>query len=152
MEFFLEQIQGAAKGAGMGEGSEVAAAIVLLESGESKAGEGFGEIDFDEEEPFIVAEADVVFWAIFFNEFAFEEDGLGFGADGVSFHAPNAVDEGAGFEIGPHFSGGVEVLADAAMQVAGFADVDDPVKTIFEEIDPGFVREGTDLSGEIGSV
>jgi hypothetical protein len=59
----------------MRERAEVAGAVVLFDSGELDAGEGVVEVDFDEEEFFVVAEADVVAGAVFLDELAFEEEG-----------------------------------------------------------------------------
>ena len=57
-------------------------------------------MDFGQKEPFVVAEGDVVFRAVLFDELAFEEEGLGLVADLVVFEVPDALDEGAGFVFG----------------------------------------------------
>lgn len=148
-EEFFHEVEGGAEGAGVGKGAEVAAAVVAAEAGELEAGEGVGEVDADEEETFIVAETDVVAGTELFDEFAFEEEGFWLGADGVEFEVVDGFDEGAGFEVSCGTAGGVEVLVDAFVEVAGFADVDDAVETIFEEVDAWAVGEEGEFFFEV---
>lgn len=149
VEFFPHEVERAAEGAGVGERPEVACAVVFFQAGELEAGVGIVEVDFDEEEAFVVAEADVVFGPVFLDEAALEKNRFGFGADGVGFEIVDAFEERAGFGVGGEAAGGVEILGDAAVEIAGLADIDDAVEAVLEEIDSRFVGEGADFGGEI---
>lgn len=52
----------------------------------------------------------------------------------------DGFDEGLEFEVPAMASGGMEVLADAAFEVAGFTNIDDGAEAVAHEVDPRFVR------------
>lgn len=107
-------------------------------------------MDADEEEAFIVAEADVVFWAEVFDEAAFVEDGFGFASDGVEFEVPDTFDECACFEVGAHLARGCEVAGEAFAEVSGFANVDDAVEAVSHDIDARFMGHVLEFLAEFG--
>jgi hypothetical protein len=133
----------------MGEGTEIAGAVILLEAGESEAGDGVVKVDFQEEEAFVVAEADVVAGLEFLDEAAFEEEGFGLAFNGVDVEVMDGIDEGVEFEVPALAAGGVEVLGDALAEIAGLADVDDSAETVFHQVDTGFVRHGAELVSDV---
>src|SRR5689334_8890407 len=100
----------AAKRTGIRERTEVARAVVLFDAGQGETRDGVVKVDFDEEEAFVVAEANVVARVKFFDEFAFKEEGFGFAADDVIIEIVNAFDEGTKFEVPTHAARGLEVL------------------------------------------
>ena len=59
-EFFPHKSDGLAKGAGVGEGAEVAGLVLFFKPRKAEARPFFKQIDFDEEEAFVVAETDIV--------------------------------------------------------------------------------------------
>ena len=131
----------AAKRAGVWEWTEVTRAVVLLDAGEGKAWNRVVQVYFDQEEPFVVAETDVVARMKFFDEFAFKEEGLGFAADDVIIEIVNAFDKSAEFEVPAHPAGRLEVLGDAFPQIASFADINHGAEAVAHEVDPGLMRE-----------
>jgi hypothetical protein len=52
--------------------------------------------------------------------------------------------------IPPKSARRLEILADAAPQVPGFAHVNDGAKPVFHEVDPRFVREIADFTADFG--
>ena len=149
-EAFGEPVHGGAESTGVGEGAEVAGAVVFFQAGEGEAGEGVVEGEADEEEAFVVAEADVVAGAELFDEFAFEEEGFGFVADEVEVEVPDAVDESACFAVGEFGAGGGEVVGEAFAEVAGFADVDDAIEAVAHDVDTRLVRDVVETGTEVG--
>ena len=129
-EFFPHKSDGLAKGAGVGEGAEVACLILFFKTRKAKAWPFFHEIHFDEEEAFIVAEADIVAGAELFNEATFEKEGFGFAACDVPLKIPNAFEERAGFDVGAHGAAGHKILADAFTEIASFPDINDAIEAI----------------------
>ena len=117
----------------------------MFDTSEGEARNGVVEIDFDEEEAFVVAKTDVVTRVKFFDEFAFEEEGFGFAADDVIIEIVNAFDERAEFEVPTHAAGRLEILGDAFAEVAGFADVDDRAEAVAHKINARLVREVAQL-------
>ena len=75
--------------------TEVAATIVLFESGEPKARPFLGKVDPDHEEPLVVPERNVVTRPVFLDQFAFEQDGFRFAADRVRLKIPGRLQHGA---------------------------------------------------------
>jgi hypothetical protein len=132
VEFFLEEIERVAERARMGEGAEIPGTVVLAHPGELKAGERIVQVDFDEQKPLVVAETDIVARPIFLDEFSFEKEGFGLRFDGMRFDVPNAVDEGAGFAVGGHLAGGMEILTHPFGKIPGFADINHAVQPVLE--------------------
>ena len=77
----------------MGKRPEIARAVVLSQAGEHEARDGIVEVDFDQQEPFVVAEADVVARLVFLDQFAFQQKRLRFAADGVSVEVVDGLDQ-----------------------------------------------------------
>ena len=148
-ELFLHPCEGGAETAAVGEGTEVASAVVFAGSGEVEAWPWFLGVDLEEEEAFVVAEGDVIAGPVFLDETAFEEEGFWFVADRVEFEVPDAVDEGAGFEVGEAGAGWLEVVAETAAEVAGFTDVDDAVEAVAHEVDAWLVGDVVESGDEI---
>ena len=73
-KFFAHEIQCLPKCTSMRIRTEVAAAVVLFESGEAKTWPFFRKINSDHEETFVVTEGNVVTRSIFFDQFAFEQN------------------------------------------------------------------------------
>jgi len=138
-ELFVHNRQGPAQCSGLGKRAKIATTVVFFEAGDVEAGIGFAEVDFDQEEAFIVAKADVVTGTIFLDQLAFQEDGFGIGADGVGFQIADAFEEGAGFAVGGLAAGGMEILRDPFAEVFGFSDVNNSFKPVLEKIDPRLV-------------
>jgi len=149
-EFLAHESEGLAEGAGVGVGAKVAGVVVFFEAGEAEARPFVGHVGLDHEEAFVVAEADVVAGAEFLDEAAFEEEGFGLAAGDVPLEIPDAIEEGAGFEIGAHLAGGGEVLADALAEVAGFADVDDAIEAVPHEVDARLVGDIAEFDFRVG--
>ena len=127
------------EGAGMGKRAEIPRAVVFFQACEGKAREGVGEVDANEQEAFVVAEADIVFRAEFLDEAALEEHGLRIAADDVVFEVPDAIDERAGFEVGRKFARRHEITPHAAAEVAGLTDINYMVQPVAHHIHAGLV-------------
>ena len=151
--------EGAAEEAAVGEGAEVARAVVAAQAGEAEAGEGFALVEADEEEAFVVDEVGVVFGAPVLDEFAFEEEGLGLGADFDDVEVAHEGDHGGDFglvEIGAATA--LEIGGDAFFEILGFADVEDGAETVLHQVNAGrwgswrsfsFSREGESPVGAL---
>ena len=133
-------LQSAAKGACIGEGTEIACAVLLAHAGEGEAGHRLCEVDSDEQEAFVVAEADVVFRAEFLDEASLEKHGFGIAADDVVFEVPHTIDQGACFQVCREFARGHEVAAHSLAEVLRFANIDDMVQPVAHHIHAGLVR------------
>ena len=132
--------ESAAEGACIGEGTEIACSVLLAHAGECEAGHRLGEVDPDEQEAFVVAEADVVFWPEFFDEASLEKHGFGIAADDVVFEVPHAIDQGACFQVCGEFARWHEITAHSLAEVLRFADIDDMVQPVAHHIHAGLVR------------
>ena len=121
-------------------GAEIAAAVVLLESGEAKARPFFRQIDPDHEEPLVVAERDVVARPVFLDQFALEQNRFRFAADRVRFKIPCRVEHGARFQIGLGQFRRQEIRAHPFAQVARFADVNHAVEPVAHQVHTRLVR------------
>ena len=77
--------------------TEIPAAIVFFKPGEPKTRPLLREINPDHEEALIVAEGNVVAWAVFLDEFAFKQNGFRFAANCVRLKIPRRVEHGARF-------------------------------------------------------
>lgn len=128
----------------MDKGTEVPAAVVFLQACNGKTGDGVIEINLHHDEPFVVFEADVVFGAKLLDEFAFEEEGFGFGFDDMDFHVVNAVEKGFEFEVPAMLAGGVEILAHPFVQIAGFTDINNATQAVLVKVHARFMREVAD--------
>src|SRR5258708_3250060 len=111
--------------AGIRKRSEVTGAVLLFEAGEREARNRVVQIDLQQDEPFVVAETDVVTRMKFLDEFAFEQQRLRFVAHDVNVEIMNRLDQRIQLEVPTLPPRGMKVLADAFAQVARFADVND---------------------------
>ena len=80
--------------------TEIACAVVLLESRQPETRPFFRHVDLDEKKPFIVTEGNVVTRPIFLDQFAFEQERLRITAHRVRLKIPNGVEHGACLQIG----------------------------------------------------
>ncbi len=144
-ELAAEFGKGAAERSGVGEGAEVAGAVLFADAGEAEAGHFGLEIDAEEEEAFIVGEVGVVAGFPLFDELAFEEEGFGFAFDFEDVEIGDDIDEGADFRLEGEAAGGLEIGGDAFFEGFGFADVDDSSEAVFHQVHAGGVRELPDL-------
>ena len=99
-------------------GPEVARAVVLPEAGEGEARDGVVDVHLEHEEPFIVAEADVVARMKLLDEPAFEQQRLRFVADDVDIQVMDGLDERLELGVPAEAAGGLEIRGDAAAQIA----------------------------------
>ena len=99
-KFFAHEIQCLPQRSGMRVGAEVAAPVVLFEAAQAKARPFFRKIDSDHEEPFVVAERDVVAWPIFLDQLTFQQNRFRFAAHRVRFKIPCCVQHSARFQVG----------------------------------------------------
>src|SRR3954471_14423062 len=120
--------------------AEVAAAVVLFESGETKARPLLRQIDPDHEESLIVAKGNVVTRPIFLDQFALEQNRFRFAADRVRLKIPCRIEQGACFQIGLGQFRRQKIRAHALTQVACFADVNHAVEPIAHQVHTGLVR------------
>ncbi len=94
----------------MDERPEITRAVVLLEAGEGEARDGVVQVDLEQEEPLVVAEADVVTRMKFLDELAFEQQRLGFAADDVDIEIVDGLDERLELEVPAQAARGLEIL------------------------------------------
>ena len=132
--------ESAAKGTCISEGTEIACSVLFAHAGEGEAGHQLCEVHSDEQEAFVVAEADVVFRAEFLDEASLEKHGFGIAADDVVFEVPHAIDQGACFQVCREFARGHEVAAHTLAEVLRFANIDDMVQPVAHDIHAGLVR------------
>src|SRR6185312_9859744 len=94
---------------------------------------------------FVIAETDIVTRVKFLDELAFKQERLGFAADDVIIEIANALDERAEFQVPAQAAGGLEILAHALAQIAGFADVNDRSETVFHQVNARLMRQGAEF-------
>jgi hypothetical protein len=82
----------------------------LSKTCEPEAGPFLAQIHADEQEAFIVAETYIISWPELLDQPALKQKRLGFTPYEVHLEIPNAFQQGARFQIGPHLSGGHEVV------------------------------------------
>lgn len=133
----------------MGERTKVAGTLAATQAGEAEAGKGFGEIDADEEEAFIVDEVGVVFRFPLLDEAPLEEECFGVGFDLNDIEIGDQFDEGADFRGVVVIAGRSEVGADPFAQGLGFPHVNDAPQAVLHEVDARFFRELADLFLEV---
>ena len=92
VELVPDEVQRAPQRAGAGERTEVTGAIVCLESRERETRDRVVEVDFQQQEPFVVAETDVVTGMKFLDQLAFQQQGLRFTADDVKIEIVDRFD------------------------------------------------------------
>ena len=119
--------------------TEIARAIVLLESREPETRPFFRHVDFDEKKALVVTKRNVVSRPIFLDQFALQQERFRVTAHGMRFEIPNRIKHGARLQIGLRHFRWQEVGADAFVQIARFADVNHPIKPIAHQIHTGFV-------------
>ena len=105
-----------------------------------KRGIGIVEVDLDEQEPFVVAEADVVARLIFLDQLAFQQERLRFAAHGVGVEIVDGLDQGVEFQVPTHAARGMEISADAFAQIARLADVNDRAEAVLHQVNARLVR------------
>ncbi len=133
------------------EGPEISRAVVLFEPREGKVRDGVVQVHLEHQMPFIVTETDVVTRLEFLDQFAFQQQRLGFAADQVKIEIANRLSQGVELEVPAHAAGGMKILGDALAQIARFAHVDDRAKPVAHQIDARFVRQRANLfSKEFG--
>ena len=142
--------EGFAQESAVGEGAEVAGAVVFFEAGEAEAGEFLGEVDANEGEAFIVGEVGVVFGFPLLDEAALEEEGFGLGLHLDGVEVGDHVDERADLRVVGHGARRREIGRDALFEGLGLADVNDATETILHEVDARLVGEVADLFLEVG--
>ena len=96
------QGQRAAQRARIREWAEIARAIVLLEAGQGEARNRIMQIHLEQQEPFIIAETDVVARVKLLNQLAFEQQGFGFTAHQVEIKIVDALDQRLEFQVPTH--------------------------------------------------
>ena len=124
----------------MGKRAKVARAVILSQPGQLKSWPGIVGIHADEQEPFVIPKADVVFGPEFLDQPPLEEHGFGFAADDVPLELPDAVDECARFGVGGGLARRRKVVRKPLSQVARLADIDHPLQAISHHVDPWLVR------------
>lgn len=134
----------------MSKGAEVAGTVVFLQAGEGEARERIVQWQANQKEALVVTEADVVARTEFLDEFAFKEERFGFVADEVEVKVPDAVDEGACLSIRQLGAGWREVIGEALAEVAGFANIDDPIESVPHDVNSRLVRDVTETGTQIG--
>ena len=77
----------------------------------------------------------------FLDEFAFEQQRLGFAADDVDIQIMNGFDKRLELGVPAEVAGRVEILADAPAQVPRLAHVDDRSKPVLHQVDARFVGQ-----------
>jgi hypothetical protein len=125
---------------GVGEGAEIARALVEAAAVEGDARTGVGR-QLDVGIGLVVAEEDVVLRRQALDEVVLEDQRLGLGARGghldaghLPHHEPDARAQVGFLEIG----------GDALLQVLGLADVEHLAVGVEHAVDPGFLGQGTD--------
>ncbi len=143
------QRQRAAQRAGIGKWPEVACPVILLEACQGEPGNRIIEIDLEQQETFVVPKTDVVTRMEFFDQFAFEQQRLGFAADEMEIEIMNAFDERLEFQIPAHSPGRLEVLADPLAQIPGFADINHGPEAVAHQVNARLMRQGADFLADI---
>ena len=124
-ELLADRLDGLAERPGIGEGAEITRPILTTEAREFQAGDRILELNADQQESFVIAEADVVLGTPFLDQFALEEDRLGVAFDLMPLEVGRTVDQGAGLDLRFVTPRRREVVGEASAEVAGLADIDD---------------------------
>ena len=119
---------------------EVARAIVFFESCQPETRPFLGQVNFDNEKPFIVPEGNVVTRPVFLDQFAFEQNRFRIAAHGMRVEIPDGIKHGPCFQIGLCNFRGNKVRADAFAQISRFTDINHAIKAVAHQVDTGFVR------------
>ena len=114
---------------------EIERAVLLDAPREIDARIFFGRGELDVRIGFVVAEQDVEFRAVFFDEVVLERQGFALVADHDSFEIDNFARQGAG--LGIDRARLREIGAHAAAQVARFANVQHCFRGVFEKVHTG---------------
>lgn len=98
-ELLPHALHGAAHRSRAGERTEVASAVFLFESSESKAGNGVLEVDLEQEKSFVVPETDVVAGLELLDEFSFEQESFGLVLYGMGIQIVDGIHQCIELEI-----------------------------------------------------
>lgn len=107
-ELFPQESEGLPESARVGKWAEVTGTIVSLDPSQPEPGPVVAEIDFDQEEMFVVAEADVVLGAELLDEPTLEKKGFGLALDRVPFEVPDAFQKRQRFRSAVIFRDGMK--------------------------------------------
>ena len=151
-ELLTDGLEGGAEGVGVGEWSEIARPVLAPQACQLEAGDGILQLHADEEEAFVVAEADVVLGSPLLDELPLEEHRLGVAPDLVPLVVGGAVNQRAGLDVGLGPSGRGEVVGEASPQIDRLADIDDLGEPVPDHIDTGTVRHIAQLFLQCGRV
>src|SRR6266404_5367275 len=144
-----DQRQGAAQRARVRERPKVTSAIVLFQAGEREPWNGIVKIHLEQEEPFIVTKTDIVTRVKFLDELALEQQGFRFASHQVEIEVANALDQRFEFQVPTHAARGLEVVAHALAQIAGFAHVDYAAQPIAHQVNARLMRQYTELFANV---
>ena len=148
-EFPVQPFDRCPKRAGMGKGSEVARMVVFFQTRHHQPRPGVVRIDLHQIKALVVAKADIVAGTVVLDEFALQQQGLLLVADDMKLKVPDGVDQGAGFDIGTHFSRWHEIPGHSFAQIFRLSDIDDRSDAVLHQIDPGLMGHLTQFYSEI---
>ena len=115
-----------------------------------KRGSGILELNFHHVEAFVIAQADIVAWAILLDEFAFQNKSFLLITYDLKVEVLNTVNERTGFAVSTHFAGGHEVVADTFFEVASFAHINDAPQSVPHQVNAGLVRRVPEFLLDLG--
>src|SRR5687768_9131468 len=101
----------------MCERAKIAGAVILFQPSEGEAGNGVVEVDLQEQETFVVAEADVVARVKLLDEAAFKQERFGLAFDQVDVEIVNRVDQCIELQIPSLAARRVKILRHALPEV-----------------------------------
>src|SRR5207245_10739241 len=79
------------------------------------------------------------------DQFAFQQQRLRLVTDRMHVEVVDRVDQRVEFEVPAHPARGMEILADALAQIAGFADVNHSPEAVLHQVDARFMRQLAEL-------
>ena len=149
MVLAAHQRQRAAQRARVGEGPEIARAVVLPDAREGEAGDRVVQVDLEQQELLVVPETDVVARVELLDQLAFQQQRLGLAAHDVEVEVVDGVGQRLELQVPAHAPGGLEILAHPLAQVPRLADIDHRPEAVAHQVDARLVGQRAQLLADL---
>ena len=145
VELAPHQRERVAQRTGVNERPEVTSPVGRANPREGETRNGIVEVDLEQEEPFVVAEADIVARVKILDQLAFEQQRLGLAPDHMHVEIVNGFDQGVELEIPAHPPRRMKILANPLAEIARLANVDDGAEAVLHEVHARLVGKLAEL-------
>src|SRR6185369_13290489 len=131
-----------------GEWTKVARSVLRLEPRQRKARNRVVEIDLEQQEPFVIAETNVVTGTEFLDQLAFEQQRFRFAADEVNVEIVDRLDQRVEFQVPAQAPRRMKVLAHPLTQITRLADVNHRSEAVLHQVNARLVRQLAQLAAD----